>query len=421
MYEPQASRQFAVEVVERLRSAGHEAYWAGGCVRDQLLGIEPKDYDVATDAPPDRVRDLFGHRRSLAVGAAFGVITLLGKRNAAPIEVATFRRDVGYSDGRHPDRVAFSTAEEDAQRRDFTINGLFFDPLAQRVIDFVGGQEDLRLGVVRAIRDPAERFDEDKLRMLRAIRFAATFGFQIEPLTMSALQRLAGEIVIVSAERIAAEMRRMLTHSNRRRAVELLRESNLLTVILPEAAEFLADEAEVGNDARHRWLATLAVLDSLDQPTFATALAALVQQLKPEVTRITDRWKLSNDEAYTTRFLLEHEPEIRRARELPWPRLQRLLIANPIGELLCLTASLEKVLDTSTANTDHCRERLRLPPHELNPPPLITGDDLKAAGLAAGKLFKMLLEKVRDAQLEKRISTRDEALALALQLSVIVK
>jgi tRNA nucleotidyltransferase/poly(A) polymerase len=166
---PEDQRQFAVEVVRRLRAAGFAAYWAGGCVRDRLLGRVPKDYDVATDATPPQIRQVFGHRRTLAIGAAFGVITVVGPKAAGMVEVTTFRRDAAYSDGRHPDGVTFSSAEEDAQRRDFTINGLFFDPLAEEVIDFVGGQEDLRRGVIRAIGQAAERFAEDKLRMLRAV------------------------------------------------------------------------------------------------------------------------------------------------------------------------------------------------------------------------------------------------------------
>ena len=178
-----ASRDFAVDVVTRLREGGYEALWAGGCVRDRLLGREPKDYDVATSARPEQVRELVGKRRTLAIGAAFGVIAVLAERGQAPIEVATFRTDGVYRDGRHPESVAFSDAEHDAQRRDFTINGLFFDPLTEQVVDYVGGQADLSAGIVRAIGDPARRFTEDKLRLLRAVRFATTFGFAIEPVT----------------------------------------------------------------------------------------------------------------------------------------------------------------------------------------------------------------------------------------------
>lgn len=188
-----AQRRFAKQVVEDLRAAGHEALWAGGCVRDGLLGIEPKDYDVATDAGPDRVREVFGRRRTIPVGAAFGVITVLGPKPCDPIEVATFRTDGEYRDGRHPESVRFTTAEEDAQRRDFTINGLFYDPIEERVIDYVGGEADLGGRTVRAIGDASARFGEDKLRMLRAVRFATTFGFDIEAETLAAIRAMAGE------------------------------------------------------------------------------------------------------------------------------------------------------------------------------------------------------------------------------------
>ena len=181
MSKAAAQREFALEIVEQLRAAGFEALWAGGCVRDQLLGLAPKDYDVATSATPDEIRDLFGRRRTLAIGASFGVITVLGPRAAGQIEVATFRTDAAYSDGRHPDSVTFTTAEHDAARRDFTINGLFFDPVAEAVVDYVNGRDDLERKTIRAIGDPAARIAEDKLRMLRAVRFAATFDFHIEP------------------------------------------------------------------------------------------------------------------------------------------------------------------------------------------------------------------------------------------------
>src|SRR6185436_14620848 len=195
--DPQLAREFAVEVVRRLRDSGHQALWAGGCVRDQLMGQTPKDYDVATDAVPDRIRETFGKRRTLPIGAAFGVITALGPRGAGQIDVATFRRDAAYSDGRHPDAVTFSDAEHDAQRRDFTINGLFYDPLIGQVTDFVGGQEDLNRRVIRAIGDPLARIAEDKLRMLRAVRFAARFNFLLEEQTLAAIRQQAHELIIV--------------------------------------------------------------------------------------------------------------------------------------------------------------------------------------------------------------------------------
>src|SRR5580658_3430815 len=226
-------RELALHICEKLFEAGHQAYLVGGCVRDLELGREPADYDVATDALPERVVSLFPG--SLTIGAKFGVI--LVHEGDADVEVATFRSDVGYSDGRHPDRVIFSrTAEEDVRRRDFTINGLLLDPRTNDVLDFVGGREDLRAGLVRAIGDPDRRFGEDKLRMLRAVRFAARFGFQIEPATFAAIRELAPQITQVSPERIREELTKLLTEGAARRGFELLDETGLLAVVLPDVA-----------------------------------------------------------------------------------------------------------------------------------------------------------------------------------------
>jgi tRNA nucleotidyltransferase/poly(A) polymerase len=416
-----AAREFAVRVVRELRAAGHAAYWAGGCVRDQLLGLAPKDYDVATDAPPERVREIFGHRRTLAIGASFGVITVLGPKHASPIEVATFRRDAAYSDGRHPDSVAFSNAHEDAQRRDFTINGLFFDPLQGEVIDYVDGQADLRRGIIRAIGNPTERIAEDKLRMLRGIRFAATFGFALDLATLAAIQQQADELVIVSAERIAAEMRRMLVHANREGALRLLDEAGLLEIVLPESASL---EPLTADGPWPRTLRVLQGLGAFGQPTFAVALAALLREMRPAaeathslVASVASRWKLANDERDGVAKLLREEPLVRRASELPWPQLQRILIAPRIEELLHYSAAVAQQTDGYTAEIELCRAKLALPAVELNPPPLVTGNDLIAAGLPAGPGFRALLEAIRDAQLERQIATPAEALALARRLS----
>ena len=252
---PMNSRAFAIEVVQQLQQAGYQALWAGGCVRDQLLGLTPKDYDVATAATPDQVRDVFGHKRTLAIGASFGVITVLGPRSADPIEVATFRRDGGYSDGRRPDAVEYTDAKEDALRRDFTINGMFYDPAADQVIDFVGGQEDLAAKRIRAIGVADQRIEEDKLRMLRGVRFAAKHRFEIEDCTLQAIQRRATEISVVSKERIGAEMQRMLADPNRATAVKLLRETKLLAEVIPEGQLLYASEDQ--------WQQTLTQLEVL--------------------------------------------------------------------------------------------------------------------------------------------------------------
>ncbi|MBN8626988.1 MAG: CCA tRNA nucleotidyltransferase, partial [Planctomycetes bacterium] len=229
-----AQRRFAVEIVERLRAAGHTAYWAGGCVRDEVLGLTPKDYDVATSARPEQVRELFGKRQTLAVGEAFGVIVVVGSRATGNVEVATFRRDAGYSDGRRPDAVEFTDAEEDARRRDFTMNALFYDPTTDKVIDFVDGLTDIERRLVRAVGDPVLRFQEDKLRMLRGVRMASTFAFDLDVATMQAIQAAAHEIGAVSPERIAQEVRAMFGRRGQHEAARLLMTSGLAAEILPE-------------------------------------------------------------------------------------------------------------------------------------------------------------------------------------------
>ena len=227
-------RRFALEVVEKLRGEGFIAYWAGGCVRDQFLGRTPGDYDVATNAKPDEIRRVFSHRRTLAIGAAYGVIAVLGPPAAGQVEVTTFRSDADYRDGRHPERVVFSSPEEDAQRRDFTINGMFYDPTAEQVIDYVGGKDDIERRIIRAIGEPKARIAEDKLRMLRGVRFAARFDFELDPATAAAIREMATELTVVSAERIAAEMEAMLLDKHRSRAMRLLMETGLLEEIQEE-------------------------------------------------------------------------------------------------------------------------------------------------------------------------------------------
>jgi tRNA nucleotidyltransferase/poly(A) polymerase len=442
------NRQFAREIVERLRRHGYEAYWAGGCVRDALLGRTPKDYDVATNARPEEVRDVFGHRLTLPIGMAFGVITVRGERGVLPVEVATFRRDVGYSDGRHPDGVVFSSAAEDAQRRDFTINGMFFDPIAESVVDFVGGRQDLADGVVRAIRDPRERFHEDKLRMLRAIRFAATFGFELERNTLFAIRELAREIVIVSAERIAAEMRRILPHSSRRRGVELLSASWLLPVIIPELAPHDPEAESIGPPAErlpsggtpadrsfainaagpaapaaarldNPWSRTLELLERLHNPSFPAALAALIHTVADEgetrkdqtpATKICRRLKLSLEEITRTSWLLANARQAIAGPACFWPRLQPLLASAGGAELVDYAESLAQAERSPLEGIAYCREKLALPPEILDPPPLIDGESLKRMGFAPGPQFRVLLEAVRDRQLLGELRTNVEAL-----------
>jgi poly(A) polymerase len=404
MPAPAPQRAFALEIVQKLRGAGFEALWAGGCVRDELLGIAPKDYDVATSATPYQIRDLFGRRRTLPIGAAFGVVTVLGPRAAGQIEVATFRTDATYSDGRHPDSVTFTDAQHDAQRRDFTINGLFFDPVTNVVVDYVGGQEDLKAHVIRAIGDPRLRLGEDKLRMLRAVRFAASFDFAIDPETMRAIQEMAQQITTVSAERIGMEIRRMLVDPNRATAVRLLRESKLLPEVLPDIERLTPEEFEE----------TLRILAALREPDFPTAFAALLLLAGGPGIDTGRRLRFTNKEIERANWLhINVGIIIRNARRIAWPVLQRTLVHPGAQGALAL---FESEVGPDDAELAFCRERLAWPEERLNPPPLIKGADLIEHGMRPGKPFATLLEKIRDAQLNGEISSRDEALALADRL-----
>ena len=433
-------REFAIEIVRKLRAAGFEALMAGGCVRDLLLGREPKDYDVATTARPEQVRTLFGHGRTLAVGASFGVIVVLPPRgsDAGQVEVATFRTEGPYLDGRRPESVAFCTPEEDAQRRDFTINGMFYDPIEARVLDYVGGEADLAARVIRAIGDPHDRMREDKLRMLRAVRFTATLDFALDETTATAVREMAEQITVVSAERIAQELRRMLVEIHRRRAVELCEDVGLLAVILPELAVESSDFLSGGRKSLGSSIAdekvieeprdlrpplrtrtgelTLAMLSLLDSPSFELALATLLHSLPARSVAhdICRRLKLSNDETDRIVWLIAHQDDLTEATSLSLARLKRTLAHPYRDDLLNLLrvkrlatgADMQPVLFVDEYLT-------RTPQAEINPPPLITGDDLKELGLLPGPRFKTLLDDIRDAQLNGDITTVEEARTLA--------
>lgn len=402
-------REFALHIIKRLRAKGYEALLAGGCVRDQLLQREPKDYDVATNARPDEIQKLFGARKTLAMGAAFGVIGVLGGRGREPVEVATFRSDGNYVDGRRPESVVFTTAEQDAQRRDFTINGLFYDPLENRVLDYVGGQRDLELGLIRAIGDPRARFAEDKLRMMRAVRFAATFGFDIETTTLAAIQEMADDVTVVSAERIGAEMQRMLTHPRRAFACRMLHKCGLLQQILPEWHGAARDNLP-------SWEQTLSALEQLHTDKLAAALAVLVLELgdRRALTKLGKRFRFTNKDIDTGKWLLDQLPVIFNADTLPWPRVQRTLIHECAGDLLALASA---VGGANQAGLQQCQHYMQLPAEQFNPPPLLSGVDLIQQGQRPGKHFAHLLDAVRDAQLEGRIVGKQQALELADRLA----
>jgi poly(A) polymerase len=398
---PDEQRRFAVKVVRTLRDNGFEAFWAGGCVRDQLLGRTPKDYDVATNATPPQIRELFGRRRTLAIGAAFGVITVLGPESAGMIEVATFRKDDAYSDGRHPDHVTFSSPEEDAARRDFTINGLFFDPIEERVIDYVGGQKDLAGRIIRAIGQPRERFAEDKLRMIRAVRFSATFDFALEKDTQDAIREMAEQINVVSPERIAMEMRRMLVDSSRVTAIRLLLATNLANVVLPEIVPKNDEQSQ-------RLEQALVVLDRLKDPAFPLSLAALLHTLSNSVAvkEVAQRWKLSNKETDRAVWLVANQHTILKPQTMKWSALQPILIHEGINDLLELMEASSPEGDEAAT---YCLNKLLQPQEVLDPPPLITGEDLLEMGIPQGPQYRKILEKIRIMQLDRQICTRDKA------------
>lgn len=404
--DPEKQRRFAVSVVRKLREAGFVAYWAGGCVRDQLLGRVPKDYDVATNALPEQVRDLFGHRRTFAVGAAFGVITVNGPRGAGQIEVATFRSDHGYSDGRHPDRVVFSSPEEDALRRDFTINGLFYDPIEEKVIDYVGGVTDLQRRVIRAIGDPHQRFAEDKLRMLRAVRFVAELEFDLDPQTKAAIRELVSQIREVSQERILMELERLFVAPGRVRGMELFRELGFLRIILPELDPATPEREAV-------WELNLRVLGRLPDPAFPVAFAAVARGLAPpEALRtVCRRLRMANQTTERIVWLVTHEADVDDAPQRPWSEIQPILVSPWAEELLALAeARASEEGRTDLAPFRWCRERLRWPREQLDPPFLVRGDDLKALGLAPGPMYRILLQEVRRAQLDGKLQDREAAL-----------
>jgi len=411
-------REFAVEVVRRLQDAGFRALWAGGCVRDFLMGRIPQDYDVATDARPESVRELFGRRRTLAVGASFGVIVVVGSKAAGNVEVATFRTEGPYVDGRRPEHVVFSTPQEDAQRRDITINGMFYDPIAERVYDYVGGEQDLAAGIVRAIGNPADRMSEDKLRLLRTVRFTATLEFELDPATADSVRAQARDIRVVSAERITQELRKMLLDPHRRRAMELTRQLGLLVEIVPELAPVLGSGPS--DDANSEWTRTLRRLPLLNEPGFELATAALllsVPDAGSAAGRICKRLRMSNEEAETIGWLLQRIADVRAAKTKSLAELKRLLVHPSAWDLIELARVDTLARDGDLSPVLHCEEFLRqTPAARLDPPPLISGAELIAMGLRPGKLFGRILDAVRDAQLNEEISTKDEAMLLVKRL-----
>jgi poly(A) polymerase len=429
------ARETAERICTKLRDAGYQALFVGGCVRDLVLGREPADYDVATDATPERVLDIFPG--SLAVGAQFGVVVVV--EGAVQVEVATFRADLGYEDGRHPVRVGYtSSPKQDALRRDFTINGLMMDPRDGRVLDFVKGQEDLRARIIRAIGDPGRRFEEDKLRMVRAIRFASRFDYKIEERTHAAVVVRAAEILQVSQERLRDELTKLLTEGAARRAFELLDDTHLLDPLLPEIARMKGvEQPPQFHPEGDVWTHTLLMLEKLPagvSPTLAWGVLLHDVGKPPTFTppaspadrirfnehvevgvrmaeHICRRFRFSNDDTEQICALVANHMRFKDVQQMRASTLKRFVRLPHFDEHLelhridCLSSH------GGLENYDFVRNFLaQTPPEEVRPTRLLTGEDLKGMGYQPGPEFKEILQAVEDAQLEGAIHNRDEAI-----------
>lgn len=430
------SRELANAICDTLQQDGHQAFLVGGCVRDLLLGREPADYDVATDASPARVMQLFPD--STAVGAQFGVV--LVSRDARKVEVATFRQDVGYSDGRHPDQVVYARKpEEDVSRRDFTINGLLLRHDSGEVLDFVGGQADLKAGIIRAIGTPERRFAEDKLRMLRAIRFAARFGYPIEANTFAAIQQLAKEIHAVSSERIHEELGKLLTEGAARRGFELLDEAGLLQEVLPEISAMKGvpqpPEYHPEGDV---WIHTRMMLEDLPPGASRTlAWGVLLHDIgKPGTFRpasvtgdrirfdghvevgvrmageIGKRLKFSRGDTEQVQALVANHMKFKDVAQMRKSTLKRFVRQPLFGEHLELHRLDCLASHGRLEAYDLVRNFLaETPPEQVRPTRLLTGDDLSEMGYIPGPEFQTILRALEDAQLEGSLSRREQAIA----------
>lgn len=423
----------ATRLVERLRAAGHEAFFAGGCVRDMLLGREAHDIDIATSARPEDVQKLFP--RTVAVGAAFGVIVVL--EADFEFQVATFRSDGAYKDGRHPESVSFTTAEGDAKRRDFTVNGLFYDPIEKQVIDYVGGEADLKEGILRCIGNPEERFSEDKLRLIRCVRFGASLGFQIEEETWKAVCRMAPQITVVSAERLRDELVKIFTHLSRVRGFDLLDASGLLEILLPEVTRMKGCEQPPDFHPEGDVFVHTRLMLSLLPPEVSVPLVFSVllhdtgkpgtfrrdetgrirfnghESVSAEITTtIFERLRFSNSETDATVVGVKNHMSFKDVKNMRVATLKRFLARPTIEDEM----ELHRVDCLGSHGLLDNHEFLRAKQVEFSnapliPPPLITGRDLIANGYKPGPLFKKILEAVEAMQLEGTVTTPAEALA----------
>lgn len=423
-------REKAVAVIERLKQAGYEAYFAGGSVRDMLLGRDPDDYDIATSARPEDIQKIFP--RTLEVGAQFGVVLVLSEGDA--FEVATFRYDGPYLDGRRPSEVRYAGLEDDIRRRDFTVNGLMYDPLEDRLIDLVGGRDDLARRRIRAIGDARARFQEDRLRMIRAARFSASLGFDIERETLDAIGAEASHITQVSSERIGEEVTRILTEGGARRGFEIMDATGLLPLILPEiSAMHGVEQSPDYHPEGDVFVHTMLVLEKLVEPTESVAYGALLHDVGKPVTagrneqRITfyghteqgaemavailKRLKRSRSVWERVAYLVKNHLRHVQAPKMRVSTLKRFLGEPGIDELLEVTRVDALASNGDLQYYDFCRQRMaELKHEEIHPPPLVTGKDLIALGLEPGPMFHVILDRVKEAQLEGELCDRQQAL-----------
>jgi poly(A) polymerase len=426
----------AIAIIARLREQGFSAYLAGGCVRDRILGVPAQDYDIATDARPEVVQELFDN--TVAVGARFGVIIVVDSDDT--FEVATFRADLPYVDGRRPSAVRFGAIEEDARRRDFTIGGMYYDPVEGRVIDLVGGMRDLRVGVIRAIGDPAERFEEDHLRVLRGVRFAARLGFEIDHATWVAMRRAAPKVANIAAERVGEELVLTMTSGRAAQGLDLLRECALLEIVMPEVLPMIGCEQPAnfhpeGDVYRHTRLA-LSMLDAGCSETLA--FGVLLHDVAKPQTRaegagkvtfyghteqgaemaaaIMRRMRRSRFVQERVAYLVRNHLRLCMAPRMRRATLKRMLAEDGFGELLELSR-LDALASSSYLGFYHfCARALAdLGHEEIRPPRLVGGDDLIAMGFAPGPQFKTILKDVEDQQLDGAFGSRDEAIDYVLR------
>ncbi|MGR3302766.1 MAG: CCA tRNA nucleotidyltransferase [Candidatus Scalindua sp.] len=434
-------KETAIGIVKRLREKSFNALFAGGCVRDMLMGSVPEDYDIATDARPDDIINIF--KRTVPVGIHYGVILVI--ENGFEFEVATFRSDGTYTDGRHPDTVTFCDVRGDALRRDFTINGMFYDPIDDKHFDYVGGRDDLKAHLVRAIGDPSERFNEDRLRMIRAVRFACRFNYKIEDQTAEAIKKLYEKILTVSMERIRDELRKILTGPSPHTGIKMMDDLNLLNEVLPEVTAMKGvkqpENYHPEGDVFTHTLLTLSKLvkDRKAAVSWELAMAALLHDIGKPVTfevadrirfnnhdnigadmseKICERLKMSNAEKERITWLVKRHLYLRHAQQMRISKLKRLFAHEGYPELaeLYKVDSLASTGDLEDYN--FCQNMFEeLQEEEIKPEPLITGNDLIAMGLKPGPIFSKILDAIKDDQLEQKITTKEEALKKAKELA----